>query len=136
MNYFEEYIEELTSLRRGEKTKVNIHFIVSEPLSSFCIDVNQHIKKYNIGFINMGIDSIIVPHISLFMGFVDNYEMLENVFQQVAIYAKTIRPFTFDATSMYFKGVSLTAPQYLFIDSLQMEFLMQIGRASCRERVF
>lgn len=125
MNYFEEYIEQLMSLRKGEKTKIDVHFIISEPLTSFCIDVNQKIKKYNIGFINMGVESIIVPHISLFMGFVDNYEMLEEVFRQVAVYAKTICPFTLDTTSMYFKGVSSTAPQYLFIDSLQTEFLMQ-----------
>lgn len=125
MNYLEEYIDQLAALRKGEKTKINVHFIVSEPLTSFCVDVNQSIKKHNIGFINMGIESIIVPHISLFMGFVDNYKMLERVFQQVAVYAKTICPFTFDATSMYFKGVSSTAPQYLFIDSLQTKFLMQ-----------
>lgn len=125
MNYFEEYIEQLLSLKKGGKTKIDVHFIVSEPLTSFCIDVNQNIKKHNIGFINMGVESIILPHISLFMGFVDNYEMLEKVFQQVAIYAKTICPFTFDATRMYFKGVSSTAPQYLFIDSLQTKFLSQ-----------
>ncbi len=125
MNCFEEYIDQLAALRKGERTKLDVHFIVSEPLTSFCVNVNQSIKKHNIGFINMGVESIIVPHISLFMGFVDNYEMLEKVFQQVAIYAKTICPFTFNATSMYFKGVSSTAPQYLFIDSLQTEFLMQ-----------
>lgn len=115
----------MASLRKGEKTKINIHFIVSEPLVSFCVNVNQSIKKHTIGFINLGIESIIVPHISLFMGSIDNYETLERTFQQVAIYAKTICPFTFDATSMYFKGVSSTAPQYLFIDSLQTKFLMQ-----------
>lgn len=125
MNYFEEYIEQLTSLRRGEKTKFNVHFIVSEPLTSFCFDVNQSIKKHNIGFINMGVESIVVPHISLFMGYVDNYEMLEKVFCTVDAYAKTLVPFTFDAMCMYFKGVSTTSPQYLFIDSLQNDFIMK-----------
>lgn len=125
MKYLEEYIKQLTSLKKGEKTKINVHFIVSEPLLSFCTDINQKIKKYNIGFINMGVKSIIVPHISLSMGFVENYEMLESVFEQVSVYAKTIKPFKFDATSMYFKRFSSSSPQYLFINSLQTKFLMQ-----------
>lgn len=125
MNYFEEYTEQLVSLRKGEKTKIDVHFIVSEPLTSFCFDVNQNIRKHNVGFINMGVESIVVPHISLFMGYVDNYEMLERVFCAVNSYAKTLVPFTFDSTCMYFKGVSASAPQYLFIDSLQNDFLMQ-----------
>ena len=125
MNYFEEYTEQLVSLRKGEKTKIDVHFIVSEPLTSFCYDVNRNIRKHNAGFINMGIESIVVPHISLFMGFVNNYEMLEQVFSAVHTYSKNLSPFTFDSTCMYFKGVSSTAPQYLFIDSLQNDFLMQ-----------
>lgn len=125
MNYFEEYTEQLVSLRKGEKTKIDVHFIVSEPLTSFCYDVNKSIRKHNAGFINMGIESIIVPHISLFMGFVNNYEMLEQVFSTVHAYAKDLSPFTLGATCMYFKGVSPSAPQYLFIDLLQNDFLMQ-----------
>ena len=125
MNYFEEYTEQLVSLRKGEKTKIDVHFIVSEPLTSFCFDVNQNIRSHNVGFINMGVESIIVPHISLFMGYVDNYEMLEKIFCAVNSYAKTLVPFTFDSTCMYFKRVSASAPHYLFIDSLQNEFLMQ-----------
>lgn len=125
MDYFEEFINQLESLRKGEKTKIDVHFIVSEPLTSFCLELNKKIGKHNNGFINMNVESIIVPHISLFMGFVDNYEMLEQVFSSVYSYAKKLSPFTFDSTRMYFKGVSPSAPQYLFIDSLQNDFLMQ-----------
>lgn len=125
MNYFEEYTEQLISLRKGEKTKIDVHFIISEPLTSFCLDVNKNIRKYNAGFINMGIESIVVPHISLFMGYVNNYEMLEQVFSAVDSYAKGLSPFTLDATCMYFKGVTPSSPQYLFIDSLQNDFLMK-----------
>lgn len=125
MNYIEEYTEQLVSLRKGEKTKIDVHFIVSEPLTSFCYNVNKSIRKHNVGFINMGIESIIVPHISLFMGFVNNYEMLEQVFSAVHSYSQNLSPFTLDPTCMYFKGVSPSAPQYLFIDSLQNDFLMQ-----------
>lgn len=125
MNYIEEYTEQLISLRKGEKTKIDVHFVVSEPLSSFCYDVNNKIRKHNAGFINMGIESIVVPHISLFMGFVNNYEMLEQVFSAVHAYSKGLSPFMLDGTCMYFKGASSIAPQYLFIDLLQNDFLMQ-----------
>lgn len=125
MNYFEEYIEQLLSLRNGEKTKIDVHFIVSEPLTSFCFNVNQSIRGHNLGFINMGVEYIIVPHISLFMGFVDSYTMLEQVFSVVNSYVKNLSSFTLNPTCMYFKGVSRSAPQYLFIDSLQNDLLMQ-----------
>lgn len=124
MNYLKEYTEQLVALSRGERTKIDVHFIISEPLTSFCHEVNQNIRKHNAGFINMRVESIILPHISLFMGFVDNYEMLENIFRSVNMYAKGLTPFTLDATKMYFTGVSPTAPQYLFIDSLQNDFLV------------
>lgn len=125
MNYFEEYTEQLMSLKQGNKTKIDVHFIVSEPLTSFCYDVNKKIKKHNIGLINMGVESIIVPHISLFMGYVDSYEMLEKLFVVVEDYAEKLKPFMLDATHMYFKSMSKTAPKYLFVDFLQNDFLMQ-----------
>lgn len=128
MNYIEEYTKQLEALQKGEKTKIDIHFIVTEPLTSFCFGVNKNIRKHNMGFINMGIESIIVPHISLFMGFVDSYKMLEQVFSIVHEYATNLSPFILDATCMYFKGVSISAPQYLFIDLLQNDFLMQQKR--------
>lgn len=125
MNYFEEYTNQLEGLRKGERTKVNVHFIVSEPLTSFCCDINKKIRKHTVGFINMGVESIIVPHISLHMGFVDSYEMLEQIFSSVRLYSKDMTPFIVNPTCMYFKGVSSTANQYLFIDLLQNGFLME-----------
>lgn len=125
MNYLEEYTEQLNALGRGEKTKIDVHFVVSEPMTSFCINVNQSIRKHNLGFINMGVESIILPHISLFMGFVDNYDMLEEVFKVVHNYSRELAPFSLDAANMYFTGVSPSAPQYLFIDSIQNDYLMQ-----------
>jgi hypothetical protein len=73
----------------------------------------------------MGVESIIVPHISLFMGYIDSYEMLEKVFSCVSTCSKTIPPFMFNSTCMYLKGVSSSALQYLFSDSLKNDFLMQ-----------
>ena len=125
MEYIKEYTNQLMALYRGEKIKINVHFIVSEPLSSFCVETNKEIGKLTAGLIDFGVESIILPHISLYMGFVDSYEMLKRVFQSVELYANEVKPFTFDATTMNFRGVSSSAPQYLFIDSKQNDYLMQ-----------
>lgn len=133
MNYFEEYTNQLEGLRKGERTKVNVHLIVSEPLTSFCFDVCGKLKKHTVGLINMGVGSMIVPHISLHMGFVDSYEMLERIFACVDLYAKKMAPFTVDPTCMYFKSASPAANQYLFIDLLQNDFLMEQKRSLAQQ---
>ena len=125
MNYFEEYINQLLSLKQGKKTKVDVHFIISEPLNSFCYEINQNIRKHSVSLINMEVESIILPHISLFMGMVDSYKMIENLFSMVSSYSKTISPFIINPTKLYFKGFSPSTPQYLFIDSLESYLLMQ-----------
>ena len=125
MNYLEEYIEKLMALQRGEKVKINVHFVASEPLTSFCYEINQQIAKHNVGLINMSVESIIVPHISLFNGYVDNIESLEEVFRVVREYAQKTPCFYYDATNLYFKQRHKGASQYLFIDSLQTNYLSE-----------
>lgn len=125
MNYIEELLEQLKSFSKGDNTKIDVHFIISEPLVSYCFELNQKIRKHNSGFINFGPTSIAIPHLSLFMGFVNSLEMLEKIFLDVSDYAKTISAFYLEPNSIYLKGVSKTAPQYLFIDSMQNDFLME-----------
>ncbi len=124
VNYYKELSDQLMLLLNGEKAKIDVHFIVSEPLISFCYEVNKKIRTRNFGLINMGIENIVVPHISVFMGFVDSPTMLENVLLSIHEFSKTLDTFTITPTSMYFKGVSKTEPQYLFIDCLQNDLLM------------
>lgn len=123
--YIKELTNQLLSLKNNQRTKINIHFIVSEPLVTFCFDVNKEMEKCQRGFFNLGIESIVVPHITLYMGFVDNYDMLSIIFNVVGDYAKTLTPFKIDATSLYFKGFNKHSTQYLFINLLQNEFLME-----------
>lgn len=125
MDYIKELVEQLSFLIRNENMKVNVHFIIPEPLNSFCVEINQKIQNYNSGFIHMGINSIILPHISLFMGFVDSYQMLELLFSCVHEYAQRQSIFSVEPTKMYFKGRSQADPQYLFIDLLQNNYLMK-----------
>lgn len=123
--YIKELTNQLLSLNNNQRTKINIHFIVSEPLASFCFNVNKEMEKNQRGFINMGTESIVIPHITLCMGFVDNYDMLSMIFAIVGDYAKTLTPFKIDGTNLCFKSFNKRSSQYLFINLLQNEFLME-----------
>lgn len=139
MNYIQELTNQLSLLSKNEKMKINIHFIISEPLNSFCIDLNQKVQRCNSGLIRMGTNSIVLPHVSIFMGFVDSYQMLDSVFSIIDEYAKSQTSFSLDPTKMYFKNVSKYEPKYLFIDLLQYNYLMkqkQILNSLLKDKVF
>jgi len=125
MEYLNEFTNQLNALSKGEKTRIDVHYIVSDPLKSFCYEINQKINKHIEGFISMGTDSILLPHVSLFMGYIDNFEGLKIVFSIVNEYAKKLTPFILEGNTIYFTGVSRSAPQYLFIDSRQNDYIMQ-----------
>ena len=125
MNYIQELSDQLLLLNKNEKMKINIHFIISEPLNSFCVDLNQKIHRVNHGLIHMRRESIILPHISIFMGYVTSYQSLDSLISSVGAYAQSQSHFCIDPTAMYFKSVSKTAPQYLFIDLLQNQYIME-----------
>ena len=125
MSYFEEYYNLLSALEKHEKVKINIHFIISDPLKSFCTKTNQEANKRSIGFIDLAANKIIYPHVSVFMGFVDSYTMLENTFPIIDEYSQTVQPFAYEPTRIYFAGVAPSAPQYLFTSSTQDSFIQQ-----------
>ena len=109
----------LRDLSTGKKIKVNVHFTIPEPLASYCIDFNRAINRIAPSLIQFKQNSIAFPHITLFMGFVNSYTMLENVFHSVEDMARNMQPFRITAMQPYFKGVSKRTNQYLFIDMLQ-----------------
>lgn len=123
MNYIQELTKQLELLSKGKKVKINIHYILSEPLNSFCISFNQDMAKENKTLINMGKQSIIMPHISLVSGYVDNYNMLDKILEIVDEYVKKQEKFIVNPTSMYFKSISEDSPEFLFIDFLENDYL-------------
>lgn len=128
MNYVQELSDQLLLLNKNEKMKIDVHFIVSEPLNSFCVNLNRKIQHVNQGLIHMGREAIILPHISIFMGYVTSYQMLDLLISNVGTYAQSQSPFCIDPTSMYFKGLTKNAPQYLFIDFLQNQYITEQKR--------
>lgn len=128
MNYIQELSDQLLLLNKNEKIKIDVHFIVSEPLNSFCINLNQKIQHVNQGLIHMGREAIILPHISIFMGYVTSYQMLDSLISSVGTYAQSQSQFCIAPTTMYLKGVTKNAPQYLFIDLLQNQYITEQKR--------
>lgn len=125
MHYLTDYSKILYYLTNGEKTKFDVSFLVSEPTNSFCIDLNRKLSKYGNNEIVMGSESIIFPHISLFMGYIDSFEMLCEVSKVVESYAKETSPFTLDFDKLYFASVRPSSPKYVFVDSKQNDYLME-----------
>lgn len=123
ISYLKELAEQFMNLYDELPTKVNIHFNVSSPLFDLCMKINQDINRHALGFINFGIREIAIPHISIYMGYVNSFEQLEDVIESVGKYADTHSIFQIDPVRLYFKGVSRFAPQYLFLDMLQNDFL-------------
>jgi len=121
-----ELSEKLNNLCIGKSTKINIHFNINSELLELCERINQDINDVASGFIRFGIQSIAVPHISIFMGYINSQEQLKEIFEQTSAISKEIEPFIIDPTRLYFKSLTENSSQYLFLDVLQREKIMQI----------
>lgn len=125
MLYIKELSEQLQNLINNKDTKINIHFEISSPLLETCYEINQTINKYAFGFINLGTKYITVPHISIFMGYINTYEQLEFIISEIEHYSKTIDSFRIDPVRLYFKSATEKSSKYLFMDTLQNDFLLE-----------
>lgn len=124
MIYVEELFNQLKNIINNKKTKINVHFIVTEPLTSSCFEINKKVNQCNHGLLNLGIDYITLPHISLCSGYISDISALKTVFQIVDKYAKSIDCFSIDPTSIYFKESPTHKSKYLFVNLLQSDLLM------------
>lgn len=112
----QELSNELNSLASGNRVKFDIHFVISEPLSKYCAEVNSFISNYGIGLIDLGDNSICVPHITVLMGYVDSITKFQGIFERIGKYVSRLNTFICEPSALYFKGMSQKAPQYLFLD--------------------
>lgn len=113
------------NISTGKKAKVNIHYVLSEPLLSYCVNLNRSLNGLVPGLLGYNSNSIALPHLSIFMGYVNSYEMLEQLFQIVEALSINIRQFRLTPTHLYFKGSSEQSSKYLFIDTLQSDAISE-----------
>lgn len=121
MNYLEELSIQLNKLSAGDWVKINIHFNINGNLLNVCEQINQEANSHLNGLIKFGTKSILVPHISVFMGYINTFEKFENILQLVSDYAHSCDAFRINPSHLYFKSFSPKTSQYLFLDFLQKD---------------
>ncbi len=125
MEEIKELSQQLNNLCTGNNAKINIHFNINGELLSLCEKINNDVNGVTNGFIRFGIKSIAVPHISIFMGYINEPNQLETMFENTFNIAQQIQPFRIDPTRLYFKSILKSGSQYLFLDFLQREEIME-----------
>lgn len=121
MNYLEELSLELNKIRTGDYTKINIHFNINDNLLALCEQINSEINSVEESFIKFGPKSIVLPHISLFMGYINSYEQFEYILKITKEFSEKNASFRIDPTRLYIKDTNVTKSKYIFLDLLQNE---------------
>lgn len=124
-SYFE-LSESIISLSNHQKTKINIHLKVEEPLFSECLKANSHIDAISDNDITFDDCSICIPHISLAMGYIYSIDDLRNVFIKLSKHVEHLSSFEYKPESIILKSVSVRAPKYVFINSMQDPYISEL----------
>lgn len=125
MNYLEELSLELDKLKKGDFVKVNIHLNINGDLLNLCQKINDEISKTGYNFIKFGKESILIPHISLFMGYINSYEQFEFILNTAYDFALSTDRFRIDPTRLHIAERTLNSSKYVLLDLLQNEEIFQ-----------
>ncbi len=95
-------------------TKINIHFPLRGNLANFCIQLNQDIQKLIKSDIDFSNKSFHIPHLTLYMGYINNVEDFIEVLEKLHVISQKLRPQKFNLSSPYLKEPKLN---YVFVDT-------------------
>ena len=104
-------------------TKINIHFPLKGHISNYCIDLNREIQKIVPSGIDFSPNSYQIPHLTLYMGFVQDEESYTAIMDEIFAYSRNMRSFTIKTTKPYVKKPK---GNYVFIDTEQSADLIKI----------
>lgn len=125
MNYIEELSLELDKLKNGDFVKVNIHLNIHGALLDLCNRINNEIRNTGYSFIDFSEKNIIVPHVSLFMGYINSFEQFEMILKIAHDFSVTTEKFRIDPTRVHLKDTAFTSSKYILMDLLQNEEIHQ-----------
>lgn len=131
MNNLKELSQQLNKLQNGDFVKINIHFNINGDLLKLCENINQDINQHAMGLIHFGVKSITIPHISVFMGYINSFERFELILEKVYEFANKTKSFRVDPTQLYLKSFTKTSPKYLFLDLLQNKEIQEQKKYFC-----
>lgn len=133
MNYLEELALELNKLRNGDYVKINIHLNICDELLDLCERINLEINEVGYSYIKFGANSIVLPHISLFMGYINSFEQFEYILKLANDFANSNRTFRIDPTRLYIKNTSIAKSKYVFLDLLQNDVIQEKKQYFCNK---
>lgn len=131
MNNLKELSLQLNKLCNGDFVKVNIHLNINGSLLDLCEKINHEVNKHSFGLIYFGVENITVPHISIYMGYINSFEKFEFILQKTSEYAKKTKSFRVDPTQLYLKSVTNASLKYLFLDLLQNQKIIEQKKYFC-----
>lgn len=120
------YISELEwDINTGTGTKINIHLPVGESGLSYCINLNSDLQKIAPSRIDFSPASFHIPHITLYMGYVESTGDYNNILNKLYELSKSISSFEITPGKPYLKGKE---KNYVFLDFEESEKILLLKR--------
>lgn len=131
----EKYIALLTSQPSLDSnlnlSKINIHLPIRGEMQKYCIGLNQRIRTITETEIDLGPSSFKIPHLSLYMGFVDTETNFNRILEVLFDYSETLEPFFVSSASAYLKEPD---KNYVFLGIDQI-YEINVLKQEIRDRI-
>lgn len=119
------YIQTLQNIEdRSNGTNINIHIPLQGYIKGLSIALNKQISAITDNKINFAANSFMLPHITIFIGYVKNEKDYENLCNALAQFIKNFKPFALNFTKPYIKNNE----NYVFIDIVEKEKFIQLKK--------
>lgn len=115
----------MNRLSNGDWVKINIHLNINDRLLELCEQINSDLNQVALGLFHFGVKSITVPHISLYMGYINSFEQFEIILEKISEFANITQQFRVDPTQLFLKAMDKTSSKYLFLNLLQNEKIIE-----------
>jgi 2'-5' RNA ligase len=105
--------------------KVNIHFPIRGSLHHDCIECNKKISEITKNEVSFDPTSFQIPHITLYMGFVENIGNLKLMLEATETYSRSIKPLEIQVSQPY---ISKPQNNWVFLDVQPSETIKTMKR--------
>lgn len=123
----ETFIEQLSKqpqYNRGiEGTKINIHIPIRGEANRFCIEANEAVRRVTKSDIDFSPNSFHIPHITLYMGYVNSESDFDLLMKKIHELSLTIPSTKMQLTKPYLKEPK---KNYLFVDTNKSNELIKL----------
>jgi len=121
----ENYITTLKQqINKNSETKINIHLPVFGKIKEHCIYLNKEISKITKNQIDFTSTSFMLPHITLYIGFVRNNKDYILLNDKLTTFIKTFKPLKLSFSKPYIKNNK----NYVFIDIVEKDKIFKVKK--------